>query len=93
MAGHVLEIGGTRANLTRDYAVEEIQETSEASPVRCLDGVAAEEMMQKIDDAKKMATQLAELSKLLLAACQLDLVVTYNGTKIRCENCSCDCQY
>lgn len=53
VAGHVLEIGGTRANLTRDYAVREIQETSEASPVRCLDGVAAEEMMQKIDDAKK----------------------------------------
>lgn len=59
VAGHVLEIGGTRANLTRDYAVSEIQETSEASPVRCLDGVAAEEMMQKLMMRRKMATPLA----------------------------------
>ncbi|WP_163654203.1 chorismate synthase [Listeria sp. PSOL-1] len=53
VAGHVLEIGGTKANLTKDYTITEIKTISEASPVRSLDANAAEEMMQKIDEAKK----------------------------------------
>ncbi|MBC1911057.1 chorismate synthase [Listeria booriae] len=53
VAGHVLEIGGVRAELTRDYSIKEIQEISEASSVRCLDTAKEEEMKQKIDDAKK----------------------------------------
>ncbi|KMT59789.1 chorismate synthase [Paenilisteria newyorkensis] len=53
VAGHVLEIGGVRAELTRDYSIKEIQEISEASSVRCLDTAKEEEMKQKIDEAKK----------------------------------------
>lgn len=53
VAGHVLEIGGVRANLDKDYTVKEIQSISEASPVRTLDKNSEQTMMDKIDEAKK----------------------------------------
>lgn len=53
VAGHVLEIGGVRADLDKDYTVKEIQSISEASPVRTLDKNSEQTMMDKIDEAKK----------------------------------------
>lgn len=53
VVGHVVEIGGVQANLKNQYTIDEIREGSEKSPVRCLDPEVEQEMMDKIDEAKK----------------------------------------
>ena len=52
VAGHVVEIGGVQAENIKYNSIEELQSTTEASPVRCLDEKAGKKMMQAIDDAK-----------------------------------------
>ncbi len=52
VAGHVIEIGGVQAENIKYNSIEELQSTTEASPVRCLDEEAGKKMMQAIDDAK-----------------------------------------
>jgi chorismate synthase len=53
IAGHVLEIGGVRAERKSGLSIEEMQRQSEASPVRCLDKKVESQMMERIDDAKQ----------------------------------------
>lgn len=53
VVGHVVEIGGVQANLKNKYTIDEIREGSENSPIRCLDPEVEQEMMDKIDEAKK----------------------------------------
>src|SRR5690606_25776272 len=53
VGGHVLEIGGVKAQKTQYNTMDELQKVTEESPVRCLDPEAAEKKMQAIDDAKK----------------------------------------
>ncbi|SDH07621.1 chorismate synthase [Alteribacillus persepolensis] len=53
VGGQVLEIGGIKAEDTSYKDIYDLKERSEASPVRCLDKHAEEQMMQAIDDAKK----------------------------------------
>ncbi|ENQ3104678.1 chorismate synthase [Bacillus cereus] len=52
VAGHVIEIGGVKAEKQSYTSIEELQTITEASPVRCLDEEAGKKMMQAIDDAK-----------------------------------------
>ncbi|MBE7118868.1 chorismate synthase [Bacillus cereus] len=52
VAGHVVEIGGVQAENIKYNSIAELQSTTEASPVRCLDEQAGKQMMQAIDDAK-----------------------------------------
>ncbi|UYX53966.1 chorismate synthase [Bacillus thuringiensis] len=52
VAGHVVEIGGVQAEKIKYNSIAELQSTTEASPVRCLDEKAGKKMMQAIDDAK-----------------------------------------
>ncbi|MBJ8052537.1 chorismate synthase [Bacillus cereus] len=52
VAGHVVEIGGVQAENIKYNSIAELQSTTEASPVRCLDEEAGKKMMQAIDDAK-----------------------------------------
>lgn len=52
IAGHVLEIGGVKANRISHVSLEEVQLKSENSPVRCLDKEAEQAMMDAIDAAK-----------------------------------------
>ncbi|OJE48709.1 chorismate synthase [Bacillus proteolyticus] len=52
VAGHVIEIGGVQAENITYNSIEELQSTTEASPVRCLDEKVGKKMMQAIDDAK-----------------------------------------
>ncbi|MFD3446105.1 chorismate synthase [Microbacteriaceae bacterium 4G12] len=52
VASHVIEIGGVKAKKCSYQSLEELQQITEASPVRCLDEEAAKSMMQAIDDAK-----------------------------------------
>lgn len=53
VAGHVLEIGGVKAENISYNSLEELKERSEKSPVRCLDEVAEQKMMTAIDKAKE----------------------------------------
>lgn len=53
VVGHVVEIGGIVSNVKTYSSMEELKTITEESPVRCLDNVAAEEMMAAIDNAKK----------------------------------------
>jgi chorismate synthase len=53
VGSHVLEIGGVKAGNISYNSIEELQEKSENSPVRCLDRDAEKMMMHAIDEAKK----------------------------------------
>ncbi|WP_100372703.1 chorismate synthase [Bacillus sp. FJAT-45037] len=53
VGGHVLEIGGVRAEETHYKTMDDLQERSEASAVRCLDKVAEQKMIEAIDSAKQ----------------------------------------
>ncbi|MBL5777422.1 chorismate synthase [Bacillus sporothermodurans] len=53
VAGHVLEIGGIRANPAEYTSLQELKEKTENSPVRCFDETAEAKMMEAIDQAKK----------------------------------------
>ncbi|MED3035702.1 chorismate synthase [Bacillus tropicus] len=52
VAGHVIEIGGVEAKETTYRSIEELKSITEASPVRCLDEEAGNQMIKAIDDAK-----------------------------------------
>ncbi|MCR6788409.1 MULTISPECIES: chorismate synthase [Bacillus cereus group] len=52
VAGHVIEIGGVEAKEVTYSSIEELKSITEASPVRCLDEEAGNQMMKAIDDAK-----------------------------------------
>jgi len=52
IASHVVKIGGIEAKERSYESMKQMQEITEASPVRCLDEQAALKMMQAIDDAK-----------------------------------------
>ena len=52
VAGHVLEIGGIRAEKTNYKSIEDLKKVTEESPVRCYDDEAGKKMMAAIDEAK-----------------------------------------
>lgn len=52
VAGHVVEIGGVQAKEITYRSIEELKSITEASPVRCLDEEAGNQMIKAIDDAK-----------------------------------------
>ncbi|MCM3713594.1 chorismate synthase [Alkalihalobacillus oceani] len=52
VGGHVLEIGGVKAEQVEYSSVADLRERSEASQVRCLDEQASQKMMEAIDQAK-----------------------------------------
>ncbi|MBH9967760.1 chorismate synthase [[Bacillus] enclensis] len=53
VVGHVLEIGGIKAENVKYDSINDLKERSEESPVRCLDNEAADKMMNLIDEAKQ----------------------------------------
>lgn len=52
VAGHVLEIGGVKAEKTNYESIEDLKKVTEESPVRCYDEEAGRKMMDAIDEAK-----------------------------------------
>ncbi|HDX9693631.1 chorismate synthase [Bacillus thuringiensis] len=52
VAGHVIEIGGVQAKEVTYSSIEDLKSITEASPVRCLDEEAGNQMMKAIDGAK-----------------------------------------
>ncbi|MGO2083169.1 chorismate synthase [Vagococcus sp.] len=53
IAGHVLEIGGVKAEITETLTVKEIRKRAEESSVRCVDSKIEAAMKEKIDETKK----------------------------------------
>ncbi|MGY3714121.1 chorismate synthase [Sutcliffiella cohnii] len=53
VAGHVVEIGGIKAEVNEINSLEHLQEVTEASPVRCYDSQVEQQMMDLIDATKK----------------------------------------
>ncbi|HZG73065.1 MAG TPA: chorismate synthase [Chondromyces sp.] len=66
VASHVLEIGGVKANHVSYESIQEVQEKSEQSPVRCLDPEAEKQMMQAIDDAKKNGDSIGGIVEVIV---------------------------
>ncbi|MEC1377178.1 chorismate synthase [Heyndrickxia oleronia] len=52
VAGHVLEIGGVRANQPQYENIQELQQKTEESPVRCFDEQVEKQMIEAIEQAK-----------------------------------------
>ncbi|WP_456274231.1 chorismate synthase [Bacillus sp. AK031] len=66
VAGHVREIGGVKAENTHYRNIDELIEKTEKSPVRCLDGEAAEKMMLEIDAAKKSGDSIGGVVEVIV---------------------------
>lgn len=67
IAGHVLEIGGVRANIESYPSVEQMKESVEVSPVRCLDKEAEPLMMKTIDEAKESGDSVGGIVEVIAA--------------------------
>lgn len=66
VGGHVLEIGGVKANPPQYKSIEQLQNRTEESPVRCFDQEAETKMMQAIDDAKKNGDSIGGIVEVIV---------------------------
>jgi chorismate synthase len=66
VAGHVLEIGGVRAQHLSYSSLEELQRVTEQSPVRCFDQEAAVKMMEAIDQAKENGDSIGGIVEVIV---------------------------
>ena len=73
VGGHVLEIGGVKAEETSYESVKDLQVRSEASPVRCLDEQASLKMMEAIDNAKKDGDSIGGIVEVVIEGVPIGL--------------------
>ena len=66
VAGHVIEIGGVKAKETTYSSIEELKSITEASPVRCLDEEAGNQMIKAIDDAKSNGDSIGGIVEVIV---------------------------
>lgn len=66
VGGHVLEIGGIQAEKVDYDSIEQLQEVTEASPVRCLDAEAGKKMMKVIDEAKEQGDSIGGVVEVIV---------------------------
>ncbi|WP_166702167.1 chorismate synthase [Bacillus albus] len=66
VAGHVIEIGGVKAKETTYRSIEELKSITEASPVRCLDEEAGNQMIKAIDDAKSNGDSIGGIVEVIV---------------------------
>ena len=66
VACHVLEIGGVQAERLSYSSLAELKEKTEASPVRCFDENAEQEMMNAIDEAKKNGDSIGGIVEVIV---------------------------
>lgn len=66
VAGHVIEIGGVQAKETTYRSIEELKSVTEASPVRCLDEEAGNQMIKAIDDAKSNGDSIGGIVEVIV---------------------------
>jgi len=65
IASHVVEIGGVKAEVSEYESIQQLQEISENSPVRCLDPEAEKKMMQAIDTAKEQGDSIGGIVEVI----------------------------
>ncbi|CAH0345543.1 chorismate synthase [Bacillus sp. CECT 9360] len=66
VASQVIEIGGIKANPPAYTSISELQERTEASPVRCFDSNAEQAMMDAIDEAKKNGDSIGGIVEVIV---------------------------
>ncbi|MCK6257228.1 chorismate synthase [Fictibacillus sp. KIGAM418] len=66
VGGHVIEIGGVVAEQLSFESLEDLQERTEASPVRCLDETAGKKMMHAIDEAKEKGDSIGGIVEVIV---------------------------
>ena len=66
VASHVLEIGGVKANPAQYDSIQQLQQATEASPVRCLDKEVEQQMMDAIDDAKSKGDSIGGIVEVIV---------------------------
>ncbi|KWW51531.1 chorismate synthase [Bacillus cereus] len=66
VAGHVIEIGGVEAKETTYCSIEELKSITEASPVRCLDEEAGNQMIKAIDDSKSNGDSIGGIVEVIV---------------------------
>ncbi|NSL52294.1 chorismate synthase [Calidifontibacillus erzurumensis] len=66
VAGHVLEIGGVKAEKISYSSLEELKEKTEQSPVRCIDEEAEKKMMAAIDKAKEEGDSIGGIVEVIV---------------------------
>ncbi|WNF31952.1 chorismate synthase [Aeribacillus composti] len=66
VAGHVIEIGGVRAQKLDYSTLAELKEKTENSLVRCLDENAAQQMMKAIDEAKEKGDSIGGIVEVIV---------------------------
>ncbi|MFJ8245297.1 chorismate synthase [Peribacillus asahii] len=66
VASHVVEIGGIKANPVPYESIQQLQEVTEASPVRCFDKEVEQQMMDAIDDAKKKGDSIGGIVEVIV---------------------------
>ncbi|RBW70282.1 chorismate synthase [Bacillus taeanensis] len=72
-AGHVLNIGGVKAENTAYQSIEELQERSEQSPVRCIDKDVEQKMMAAIDEAKQNGDSIGGIVEVVIEGVPIGL--------------------
>lgn len=66
VAGHVVSIGGVEAQRHEETTLQHLRCQSEVSDVRCLDEVAAAQMIRQIDEAKRKGDSLGGVVEVLV---------------------------
>lgn len=64
-AGHVLQVGTVRSEVSVDTA-QEVQKRTEDTPLRCLDAQAEQQMIALIDEAKKKGDSLGGIFEVMV---------------------------
>lgn len=66
VASHVIEIGGVKANHLEYSSLEELQERTDASEVRCFDPSVEEKMKRAIDQAKENGDSIGGIVEVIV---------------------------
>ncbi|MBM7584347.1 chorismate synthase [Bacillus pakistanensis] len=66
VVGHVVEIGGIKAENLKYESIEDLVKRTENSPVRCLDEQAGVKMMEAIDDAKNKGDSIGGVVEVIV---------------------------
>jgi chorismate synthase len=66
IAGHVTEIGGVVAEKIPFSSLQQLQEVTEQSPVRCFDPNVEPKMMKAIDDAKQAGDSIGGIVEVIV---------------------------
>lgn len=73
VGSHVIEIGGVKAENINYNNMKDLQERSEASPVRCIDEEAAKKMMEVIDKAKQEGDSIGGVVEVIVEGVPIGL--------------------